>query len=1120
MSRRSAKKPRSFLKFFVIIFCGGVTNFGLPQQTGTSARVWEAALVIPTYELGPPNPNPIFPDWQDRSRRPMYPYPALDNLTDRRIDTTYKAVYLENQYLKVTVLPELGGHVAAIFDKTANRDALYTNHVVKYGLVAIRGAWVSGGIEWNFPDGHTVTTVSPIDYSTRIESDGSAAVTVGDTERIQRMQWAVTIRLRPGRKFVETEVTLNNRCTTPGRYWFWATAAAPATEDLRFVYPMREAYPHTFWPVFSFPMEKGIDLSTYREVPNALSLFARNSQRDFFGVYYEKSDWGIVHVADHRELAGKKTWTWGTDPSGAIWVDKLTEKDGQYVEFQAGRFETQMEHEFIAPHRFEHFVEYWCPLQKLGGGWDEANRDAALRLEVKERRARLTLNVTATFDDAELSVEREGDTPYKLRASLSPSRPFSTAVDLAGEGAGKPIRVMLKSKDGREIISYRSDAPRDGNPDFKPARRPAEDPAVASSAEQAYRDGSAADKKSNERAARAAYQEALKRDPGFSPALTALGLSYYRSGENETAEKYLRAALNRNKDSADAHYYIGLVLRAHGRIREAADTLIWNVRAGQREPEARYVLAEMALAAGRLDDALDQLTPAARLGADPKALTIYALAERLAGRMDNARADIGRVLGLLPLDYLALREQWAIEKASGKEDASLKAGDELWRLLSREPDAVLELVFDYAAAGQLAECRSILEEAIRRAAASQRPVFPMIHYAFGYLLDLGGDKAAAAEQYTLGGKGKPDLVFPHRVGEIAILRAALEANPKDGRAAYYLGNVHAALGRGKEALEAFRNAVRLDQNNPVAQRNFGLALWRVAGQRDEAAQAYERAITLAPEEYHRYIELNELLRSMGATRRRIQLLAGAPVQVRMRSAVIEATAAAYVDAGRFADAVQLLEGAKITSGEGESGALGVYWRACIGLARQFQKDGKHDEAAGQFLKAAEYPRNLGVGRPSTSSHALELVAAARELQAAGRNEASETLWRRAAGEPLKSAVEPGEPWSEHYYYKAMALEHTGRKEEARALYTRLAALADDKQAQLAPAAPPEGALRFVLAGVGLKALGKTEQARTALQHALDLDPASEMAKAELVSLGLTEKPMRPPRPPVKRKPLP
>ena len=215
----------------------------------------------------------------------------------------------------------------------------------------------------------------------------------------------------PGQRAVETEVTLNNRREVPGRYWFWSTAGAPAADDMRFVYPMREAYPHAFWPVFSFPKEKGVDLSKFSDVPNFLSLFARNSTRDYFGVYYDKSDWGVVHVADHREMPGKKTWTWGTDDNGDIWVDKLTDGGHQYVEFQGGRFETQMEHQFIAPHRVEHIVEHWFPVNTLGGAWDEATQDAALRINVQGNRAVVTANVNSRFNDAEFIVESGGVAP-------------------------------------------------------------------------------------------------------------------------------------------------------------------------------------------------------------------------------------------------------------------------------------------------------------------------------------------------------------------------------------------------------------------------------------------------------------------------------------------------------------------------------------------------------------------------------------------------------------------------------------------------------------------------------------------------------------------------------------
>ncbi len=1087
MRKRQVNYQRLCFAILLIALCGAAALAQEPPRP--DARVWEAPLMLPTYELGPPDPNPPLFDRARTRGRPSYPYPLLDSLTNKRVDKTYRAVFLENEYLRVTVLPELGGKLYAIYDKTAGRDTLYTNHVVKYAMVGIRGAWTSGGIEWNFPDGHTLTTVSPVDYVTRMEEDGSAVVVVGDTERAQRMQWAVAIRLRPGRKVVETEVTLNNRRETPGRYWFWATAAAKATDDMRFIYPMREAYPHAFWPVFSFPKHNGVDLSAYREVTNYLSLFARDSRRDFFGIYYEKSDWGIAHVANRHELPGKKTWTWGTDDAGKIWIDKLTDTDGQYVEFQAGRFETQMEHEFIAPHRVERFTEYWFPLDKLGGGFNKVTKDVALRVQVTGDQARITANASAKFDDAELFIAASGKQIHSSRINLSPATPFAATVKLP---APMVIVVRIRAKGGRELVHYYTNSPADGNGDFKPATRPTPDPAPVS-AERVYLAGLAADKKSNDLAARAAYNEALKLDPGYAPAHIALGLSFYRSGEYDRAEKHLEAALRRDRDAGDAHYYLALALRAQNRIGEAIEQLMWCVRAGHRESVARYVLGEIDLATDTIDHALEQLSQSVRLDPrDLKARTALAVAERRAGRLDAAQARIDEVVREAPIDYFALHEQYNILKARKQGAQAERVWTELWRLLAREPDSLLELVFDYAAIGR-AEALTVAEKGLYEITRRQKqPPHPMLLY----LLNSSSNQTAAAA-----GKIDPAYVFPSRVEEIAVLQEMLKANPTDGRAAYYLGAALASKLRFKEALDAWRIATQFDSKNAVAQRNYARALALVEDRKEEAAAAMERAIALAPDDHHLYLELDQLLAGMKQTERRVKLLEGAPEKARARTALLQSLAAAYVDAGRFAEAVGMLERHTFTSGEGEGAALGLYRRAHLALAKQHQRAGRRVEAAAAFIKATEYPPNFGVGRPAMQSQAREYVAAALEFEAAGRRDEAEKWLRRAAEDALNSPTQPEEPWSEHYYYKAVALDRLGRRDEARALYERLAGLNDEQQAQSAEPAPPRGALRFLLAGWGLKALGRNEEARAAFQRALQLDPANDRAQAELDRLS-------------------
>jgi tetratricopeptide (TPR) repeat protein len=269
---------------------------------------------------------------------------------------------------------------------------------------------------------------------------------------------------------------------------------------------------------------------------------------------------------------------------------------------------------------------------------------------------------------------------------------------------------------------------------------------------------------------------------------------------------------------------------------------------------------------------------------------------------------------------------------------------------------------------------------------------------------------------------------------------------------------------------------------------------------DEAASTYEQAIASAPEDFRLYVELASLYEKSGALDRRVRLLDRAPESVKRHSPVALALAGAYVDAGRFAEAAKVFETHQFTSGEGDNAMLNNFRRAHIGLARQASASGDHVRAAAEYVAATGYPKTLGIGRPAYESLAREYVSAAHELEAAGRRDEADALWRRAATEPLNSPTEPGEPWSEHYYFKALALEHVGNRDEARALYERLARLADDGKMLEAEPSLPIGAIRWALAGAGLRALGRTDEARAALARALELDPASELARAQMAEI--------------------
>jgi tetratricopeptide (TPR) repeat protein len=385
----------------------------------------------------------------------------------------------------------------------------------------------------------------------------------------------------------------------------------------------------------------------------------------------------------------------------------------------------------------------------MGGAWNEATRNAALRINLQGSRAQISVAANRRFDQAQLTLVNGEKQVHAAKVDLDPAKIYTTTVEVPAPR--QPLELTLKSKDGRILLRYRTDSPVDNNPDFKPATRPIPDPKNATSAEQSYVEGLAFDKKSKEREARAAYLEALQRDPGFAPAHIALGLSFYRSGEYEVAKKHLESALVRNKDAGDAHYYLALVQRALGHTSEAEDHLLWLVRAGYRESLACYVLGEIALAKGDTKLSLEHLGQAVMLDPrDLKARAVLALAERLDGNLQAALTRINQVVNELPVDYFALREQYLINKAAGNSDAAKRAADQLRHLLSREPDTILELAFDYVALGRRGEAIDVLEEAIKSGpsgilAVDQSRIHPLLFYTLGYLYRKAGEPRARAE---------------------------------------------------------------------------------------------------------------------------------------------------------------------------------------------------------------------------------------------------------------------------------------------------------------------------------------------------------------------------------------
>ncbi len=515
-------------------------------------RVWEESRVIPTYLWGPGELNPIF--YTGRSyvaiKGNIYPYPLYDDLSDKRADRTYRLLCLENPYVRLCVLPELGGRIFSGVNKTDSYSFFYEQHVVKPGILSMIGAWTSGGVEWNIPHIHRASGLLPVDSRVVENEDGSKTIWVGETELRHRMRWVVGVTLFPDRSYIEATVKLINRTPLQHSFLAFANAAVPVNEDYQVIFPEDVRYGASHgktqfvsWPVgaesYDEPADRRVNISWWKNHRNFFSTFAFESREDFFGGYDHGRDAGLVHVADHHLVPGKKFWEWGAGPSGRMWDQILSDTDGPYIELMGGGYtDNQPDYSWIQPHEVKVFRHYWYPVRQLGG-FKKANLEAALNLEADAGKIRFALNTTSEVHGATARLQGGGRTIHEETVDIGPAHPFDRELPLPDGVRREDLRASLSAAN-RELISYQP-PPASSSPPPTPVQSPPA-PAEIRSADELYLAGQRLDQfYSTLHEPDEFYAELLRRDPGDSRANTALASLYCTRGLFEQAEQRARA---------------------------------------------------------------------------------------------------------------------------------------------------------------------------------------------------------------------------------------------------------------------------------------------------------------------------------------------------------------------------------------------------------------------------------------------------------------------------------------------------------------------------------------------------------------------------------------------------
>lgn len=1014
-----------------------------------AVAAWSAPVTIDTYPVPAPDRNPLFLEnrvYQGSSGR-VYPEPVTDRVSDTAEPVSWQAVHLENEYLRVMILPAIGGRIHVVQDRKTGYDVFYRQNVIKPALVGLLGPWISGGVEFNWPQHHRPSTYKPVDWTIEETPDGGAVVWCSEHEPTERMKGMHGVTLRPGSSVLELQARLANRTALTQTFLWWANVCVRVHDDYEAFFPPDVTYvaDHAKRAMSTFPIAEGhyygvdygsrrprkdADLRWYRNIPVPTSYMCMGTDADFFGGYDHAAGEGYVHWADHAISPGKKLWTWGNHEFGYAWDRELTDADGPYAELMAGVFtDNQPDFGFLLPGEVRTFSQFWYPLVGTGPA-HEANLDAALHLERDAEGVRVGVGVTRPLAGATVRLAKGPRRLLERVVDLAPESPFVLeGVPLPAGARLTDLRLTLVHE-GAELLAYQPAPVRRGDPP-PPATEPPP-PAEIESLEELWLTGMHLQQyRHATRRPEAYYREALRRDPGDSRCNTAMGEWHLRRGELAAAEGHLRAALERlgrrnaNPRDGEASYLLGVTLRLAGRREEADDAFgkaLWN---GAYGPPANTARAEIAAAGGHLAGALVFLERAlVANAADPLAQGLRAALLRRSGRLDEARSAVERALATDPLDVRARHELALLE-----DDPTPLPGD---------GQTALDVAHDEARAGLLDEAVDALERAL--AAGAWPGHVPLLEYTLGWLEARRGRAAAARRHQRRARAAAPDYALPSRLEEVAVLEWAMEQDPDDPRAPYYLGCLLYDRRRYDEAMACWRRAAALDPSFPTVHRNLGIAEFNVRHRPGRALAAYRRAHRADPADARVLYELDQLRKRLGhPPAERLRALEKERTTVLERDDLTVELVTLLNLAGRYEDAIAVLEERRFHPWEGGEGLVSAGWVvAHRELARAALAREEPDAAVALLRSAMTYPPNLGEGKHLlTPENELQWLLG-HALRAAGDPKSAQAWFRRAAA----PQGDPAAPAGDGPYWQALALRELGRDEAAARALEELAAAAE------------------------------------------------------------------------------
>jgi len=1110
MNPRSLKQSLEYLVLSSVLSASAID---LTAQVKISEQEW----IIPTYKVSPPDKNPMFfkgESYQGASKI-IYPYGMNDVIANEKSDQKWKALILENEYIKLCVTPEIGGKLYYGTDKSNGYNFIYKNGVVKPSNIGMLGAWVSGGIEWCVIHHHRASTFMPVDYDLEENTDGSKTIWIGETEPRHRMRWTIGITAYPGKSYYSADVKIMNPTPYTNTFLYWANVAAHTNKDYQVIFPpsVQVATYHaknsfTNWPVSTEiyngeDFTKGVDISWWKNSENQDSYFAYDLKEDFMGAYDHGRETGTVHIADHNIVKGAKLWEWGSGEAGQATEARLTDDSGPYVEIMVGAFsDNQPDYSWIRPYEVKTFRQYWYPIKDIQG-FKYANLNGAVNLEKRgDNNVFLGYYSTQKLTRAKIVLKRNSEKVFEKIVEISPEKTFTESVKLSGNFNITDLSTEMVNSDNNEVlVAYQpvENKKIDSLPEtVKRPPLPKDIPTV----EELFLAGSRIQQFYNPTLnAMDYFEEALKRDPSDIRTNVAVGNIHLRNGEYTIARNYLSKAIKRltrdytRPSTCEALYLQGLTLKALGLYDEAVDTL-YRATWDYAYHSAAYIeLSRISCLTGDFNKALGQINESLSTNAvNNSAINLKASIQRTLKDSDGARATIAAILKNDPLDFRAANENFLLVRKTGGSLNSEKLLSELNRKMRNFNQNYLDLAIGYMNDGFFTEAEDIL----RRYNGKNQE----ISYWLGYLQDKKGNKTDAEKFFREGSDQPVDYGFPYRLEFEKVLTLASKYNPDDARPFYYLGNLLYDK-QPQRAIEYWEKAVNLEPSLAIGWRNLGWGYYQYSHDLKKAISAYEKALKVKKDDPVYYAELDPLYE-----------MNNSPIEMRAslfesRNDIVKLRDDAFVReiivlnlSGQSEKAVEYLDKSNFHFREGSSRVRDITVDAHILLGKKYLEDKKSELALQQFLATVATPENskttsnLGDMRSPQINYYIGLV-----YEALGKKAEAKSSFIQSSDQSLKE---------NNYirYYQGLSLLKLGNTVKASECFNALVSEGDklikkgsevDFFAKFGERESENVRLSnaYLLKGLGYKGLGDKAAANENLKKAVELSASNLYAKVEM-----------------------